>query len=98
MEAQDPNFGDWHVTRRSVHLHPEKLYLSLSSSKTDPFRRGITLTTAATSDDACAVSSLQNIFFCFPLPPTAPLFKLTTTLSPASTLPRPSGQACADWG
>ena len=74
-EAQDPNFSDWHVTRRSVHLHPNKLYLSLPSSKTDPFRRGITLTIAATGDDACAVSSLRNLFFRFPLPPTAPLFQ-----------------------
>lgn len=74
-EAQDPNFSDWHVTRRSVQLYPDKLYLSLPSSKTDPFRRGITLTIAATGDDACAVDSLRNLFFRFPLPPTSPLFQ-----------------------
>lgn len=74
-EAQDPNFSDWHVTRRSVQLYPDKLYLSLPSSKTDPFRRGNTLTIAATGDDACAVDSLRNLFFRFPLPPTSPLFQ-----------------------
>lgn len=39
-EATDPKFSEWHVTRRSVQLLADKLYLSLPSSKTDPFRKG----------------------------------------------------------
>ncbi len=77
-DLQDSNFGTWHLTRRSIQLESDKLYLSLPSSKTDPFRRGITLTVAASGDAACAVASLQNLFTKFPMPPEASLFQTYT--------------------
>lgn len=73
-EAQDPSFGSWHLTRGSIRLEADKLYLSLPASKTDPFRRGITLTIASSEDEACAVRSVRNLITRFPAPSTAPLF------------------------
>ena len=73
-DLTDPSFESWHLTRKSVHLEADKLFLSLPASKTDPFRRGITLTIAASGDEACAVKSLRNLITRFPLPATSPLF------------------------
>ena len=68
------DFVNWFLTRRSVELHEDYAFLKLSASKTDPFRRGVTLTVAATGDQACAVSSLRRLLSQYPAPPTAPLF------------------------
>lgn len=76
QDQKNPAFSEWHITRRSISLQTDKLYLSLPLSKTDPFRRGITLTIAASNDPACAVSSLQNLFRRFPKSPNSPLFQL----------------------
>ena len=56
------DFSQWFLTRRSVRLHQDHLELTLPVSKTDPFRRGITLTVAAAGDQACAVRSLRHLF------------------------------------
>jgi hypothetical protein len=69
-----PDFKQWHLTRGSVIFLDEALELTLPSSKTDPFRRGMTLTIAATGDEACARTSLNNLVTRFPAPLLAPLF------------------------
>ena len=61
-DRQASDFSQWFLTRRSVRLHEDHLELTLPVSKTDPFRRGITLTVAASGDQACAVSSLRHLF------------------------------------
>ena len=73
------SFQQWHITRGSVLLHPDHLQLSLPSSKTDTFRAGVTLTIAAAFDEACAVSSIRNLFTRFPHPQNSPLFDLGPT-------------------
>ena len=73
-------FHQWHMTRSSAQFHPtqgngipERLLLTLPASKTDPFRRGITLTIAAAGDGACAVEALHHLT-TWPSEPHAPLF------------------------
>ena len=89
----DGDFKQWHITRNSIRFHPpgqrpDRLYLTLPTSKTDPFRRGITLTIAAAaqepSDDphsdtckTCAVAALYRLLDKWPAPPHTPLFSNT---------------------
>ena len=68
------DFYQWHVTRDSVSLADDHLELSLPASKTDPFRRGITLHIAAAGDKACPVASFSHLFSHFPSTPRSPLF------------------------
>ena len=56
------DFDQWFLTRRSVTLFDDHLELRLPASKTDPFRRGITLTIAASGDVACPVRALRRLF------------------------------------
>lgn len=67
-------FQNWYITRGSVLLSEDRLQLSLPASKTDPFRQGVTLTIAATGDEACAVAALRHLFDRFPAPLNSPLF------------------------
>jgi hypothetical protein len=69
------DFRQWHLTRSSVIFQNDSLELTLPSSKTDPFRRGITLTIVV-SDEACVKASLTNLFSRFSAPLIAPLFDL----------------------
>ncbi|KAF6238651.1 hypothetical protein HO173_003157 [Letharia columbiana] len=73
-ESEDSDFGRWHITRRSITLHSHHMELSLPSSKTDPFRRGITLSIAAANNDAYPIRSLRNLFTRFPVSGSSPLF------------------------
>ena len=73
-DLSDPAFASYHLTKRSIQLETDKLYVSLLASKTDLFRKGVTLTVAASHDEACPVASLRHLFTRFPLPATAPLF------------------------
>ena len=68
------NFGDYHVTRRSLRLHKDHVELFLPSSKTDPFRCGVNLLIAAADDEACPVRALKHLTDTYPGPPQAPLF------------------------
>lgn len=68
------DFQRWHITRRSVKLHKDYMELTLPAFKTDPFRRGITLSIAAATDNACPVRSLRNLFTRFPAELSSPLF------------------------
>ena len=47
-------------------LSEDRLFLVILSCKTDPFRRGVTLTISAASDEACAIKSLNNLSTRFP--------------------------------
>ena len=67
------DFRQWFITRRSVTLFDDHIELALPSSKTDPFRKGVTLSITSALDDACPVSSLRNLFKRFPSDPSLPL-------------------------
>ena len=69
-------FHKWFLTRRSERLHDDHIESTLSASKTDSFRQGVTLTNAATSDKACAVAALQRLFHDWPARLSAPLFQI----------------------
>ena len=58
----------------SPRASPERLLLTLPTPKTDPFRKGITLTTAAAGDAACAVTALHHLMSSWPAEPYTPLF------------------------
>ena len=73
-DLADPDFSQWFLTRRSVTLHEDHLELTLPASKTDPFRRGITLKIAASGDEACPVQALRHLFR-WEAPSDGPLFK-----------------------
>ena len=68
------DFGKWFLTRRSVTLFDNHLELTLPASKTDRFRRGITLTVAASGDDACPVRAIRHLFR-WKAPLDSPLFE-----------------------
>ena len=58
-----------------MRLYEDHLELTLPASKTVPFRQGITLTVAATNDEACAVCALKHLFQQWPADPASPLFE-----------------------
>ena len=72
----DVEFYKWFLTRRSVRFHEDHIELTLPASKTDPFRQGVTLTIAATGDEACAVTALRRLFHDWPASLSSPLFEL----------------------
>jgi hypothetical protein len=73
----DPTF---HLTRDSIQFlpsfdNPTHVRITLPASKTDPFRRGITLLLAAVPHlPTCPVSALKHLFTIHPLHGKAPLF------------------------
>ena len=75
-DLHDQDFSQWFLTRRSVKLWEDCLEVTLPASKNDPFRQGITLTVAATGDEACAVSSLRHLFTRFEAAAESPLFQI----------------------
>lgn len=77
-ECLTNDFDAWHLTRRSITFQDDHITLSLPSSKTDPFRRGVTLTIAEVDDSACAVASLRHLYKYFPESSSAPLFTTST--------------------
>ena len=75
-DLKDVEFYKWFLTRRSVRFYDDYMELILPASKTDPFRQGVTLTIAATGDEACAVTALQRLFHDWPAPLSTPLFQI----------------------
>ena len=67
------DFKQWFLTRHSIALFKDHLELTLPASKTDPFRRGTTLTVAAAGDDACPVRAIRHLFR-WKAPLDSPLF------------------------
>src|SRR5882672_10049837 len=54
---------------------PSHVILTIPSSKTDPFRKGVFIAIANTPGvHTCAVNALKNLFEYVPRPPEAPLF------------------------
>lgn len=74
-DLEDPDFAEWFLTRRSVRIYEDYLELTLPTSKTDLFRRGITLTIAASDDAACPIQALRHLFR-WRSPSDSPLFQL----------------------
>lgn len=53
------------------------LTLTLPASKTDPFRKGVTVyIAAAPGQPSCPVTAMQNLFQQYQRPPNAPLFEI----------------------
>ena len=73
-DGVESGFGSWGLTRGSVSLSKDRLFLVISSCKTDPFHRGLTLTIWAASDEAGAIKSLNILFTRFPKSNYQPLF------------------------
>jgi hypothetical protein len=69
-----------HLTRSSVRFEPSfaapnYIVLSIPSSKTDPFRKGMSLfISAAPGASTCPVASLKQLYMLDPRPPESPLF------------------------
>ena len=57
------SFASWFLTKNSIRLSNDRTYmeLTLPSSKTDSFRKGINLTIAASNDQGCPVASMKNL-------------------------------------
>jgi len=68
-------FAQWNLTRRSIQFEEDRLLLTLPSSKTDPFPKGVTITLSASSDAACPVTAMGHLYeLCPSWTPLAPLF------------------------
>jgi len=83
-----PSFGKFYLTKGSLRIHPSGVYmeLTLPSSKTDPFRKGITLTIAASYDEACPVQAMKELIAMDNhRPKDAPLFCQGRFIQPAFT-------------
>ena len=71
-----------HLTRSSVKFipnieEPTHIHLTLPSSKTDPFRKGVSIFVAkalASKESTCAVLALKHLFGNHPQPSGSPLF------------------------
>lgn len=79
--AQKRNINDfdaWHLTHRSITFQKDYITLFLSSSKTDLFCRGVTLTIAEMQDSVYAIASLSHLYKHFPKPFFAFLFTISS--------------------
>lgn len=73
--------GNFDLSRSSVSFFPSlssptRVDIIVPSSKTDPFRVGVTITLGLTGKLVCPVLLLQRLFLQFPLPDSSPLFQL----------------------
>jgi hypothetical protein len=70
------DFGRWFVTKRSVVIAEDgsALEISLPACKTDPFRKSVTITVAATGDAGSPVKAMSSYLSFDKRPPNAPLF------------------------
>ena len=59
----DLDFDLFHVIKSSVAFAVNNITLILSTFKTDSFRRNVAISIAATSDAACSLTSLKNLFY-----------------------------------
>lgn len=70
----ESDFRSWHLARGSISLQEDRLLLALTTSKTNPFHEGVTLTISATCDERYAMKSSRNLFEQFPKSHYCPLF------------------------
>jgi integrase len=73
-DLDDADFANLFITRSSIKLFADRLELDIPASKTDPFRKGVTLRIAATGDAGCAIASLRRMLAIAPGRPNEPLF------------------------
>jgi len=75
-EESSPNFC---LTRSSVTFENGNIILTLPTSKTDYFRKGVRIPLAAAPPGSpmCPVAAVQTLFDRFPTSPSAPLFART---------------------
>jgi len=57
------SFPQWFLTKKSIQVAGDGAHMELTipASKTDPFRKGITLTIAATLDEGCPVQAMKQL-------------------------------------
>jgi len=70
-------FHKWFITKASIRISVDSTHmgLTLPASKTDPFRKGIKLTIAASQDKGCPVDAIKQLRrIDTHRPSTAPLF------------------------
>lgn len=63
-----------HLSRGSIQFVAESVLLQLPASKTDPFRKDVSIPLSPSGDTTCPVSALRTLFDRYPLDATAPLF------------------------
>ena len=70
-------YSKWFLAKQSIRVAEggASMQLRLPTSKTDPFRKGITLTIAATNDARCPVHAMTRLeAIDYHQPPSSPLF------------------------
>jgi integrase len=67
-------FARRHLTWRSVDIQSDRLLLTIPTSKTDPFRHGVTLTISPAPSAACPLAAIQNLRALTQFDPLHPLF------------------------
>ena len=57
------SFSKWFLTKQHITISTDRTYmeLTLPAYKTDPFRKGITLTIAASHDAGCPVAAMKRL-------------------------------------
>ena len=65
------------LLRRHVVFNKDSVTLTLPSSKTDPFGRGVAIQLALSTSPLCPVSALRNLYSRFPRDQAQPLFSRT---------------------
>jgi len=76
-KAFDPSI---HITRSSMQFMPSiavpsQFILTVPSSKTDPFRKGVAITiTSVQGSRTCTMAALKSVFKHVKWPPKSPLF------------------------
>ena len=71
------SFWKWFLTKQHISISRDRTHLELMlpASKTDPFRKGIILTIAASQDAGCPVVAMKQLQeIDTHRPPQAPLF------------------------
>jgi len=71
------SFSKWFLTKSSIQVacNDSHMELTIPVSKTDPFRKGVTVTIAATQDEGCPVRAIRQLWASDThRPPEAPLF------------------------
>ena len=71
------NFVNTKLTRSDITFDESSEYaiLRLKRSKTDYDHKGVEIVLAATHDEICPVTALQDLFAVDKQPPSAPLFR-----------------------
>jgi hypothetical protein len=62
------------LSRGSVQFVHNGVLLQLPASKSDPFRKGVSIPLSPSGDSICPVAALHNLFDRYPKPASAPLF------------------------